>query len=129
MMTDPLVYGVRMCRRASSAAVNSRVLNVDAASTQTHALRTGQSTSPAASVPANPASGGCLRACVAMLRRGGQQRATDNAVETYTAVMSSVQPTHGSSASKRGRSPVYCAIRLRTIPPSPVDDGNVEEPV
>jgi len=112
MITDPLVYGVRMCRRTSAGApVTSRALYIDAASTAA-ALRRVPLTSPA------------VLFCVHR-----QRRPVNN---TYTAVMSSVRqfagPHSSTRDSQRGRSSVYSTIRLQTIPPmSSVADANVEQ--
>jgi len=127
MMTDPLVYGVRMCRRSSaSAAITSRLVYADAASTPA-VLRGGprqSSTSPAVTHH----SPGCL--CCSMTSRR-HTPVNHAAADTYTAVMSSGTHSWTRSASKRRRSPAsYSAIRLQTMMTRrQAADDNVEQTV
>jgi len=126
MISDPLVYGVRICRRPPAGApITSRAIYVDAASTVA-VLRAGPTTSPATSVVRTRA-GTCHRCCPswAALLCVHCQRGSVNNADTYTAVVTSVP--HSAANCRRGRSSVYNTFRLQTIPPSPVAEDNTEE--
>ena len=94
MISDPLVYGVRMCRRpsdAAGAAVTSRAIYVDPASTAV-VLRGGPTTSPVTSVvTTSTCCCRCWSSCVARLSCVHCQRRSDNnQPDTCTAVVSSI---------------------------------------
>jgi len=127
MISDPLVYGVRMCRRSSPGVPGtSRVIVVDAASTAAAVTRGGPARMSAVLSTA-ASSDECCRWCLRFHRR----RRSVNNPDTYTAVVSSVphvggpQTWRGSSA--RERPSVYNAIRLQTIPPSTGAQDDIEE--
>lgn len=129
MISDPLVYGVRMCRRTPAGVTNtSRAVFVDAASTAA-VLRSGQTTAAAAVF--SPASQRrCCAPCVQLLSVLRRRRSVQNP-DTYTAVVSSVPHVAGphswKRSSARGRLSVYNAIRLQTLPASSAADDNIEE--